>query len=181
MSRIMTRNNMTKYPLSGIQIKLLNPRAKVITYDQLNNIHDVNQLFKDTDQIICLILIKSKYSGHWICMFKNAQGYNFYDSYGLDVDKELDFLTPEQRHELDEKEKRLKKIFEPHTVIYNNVKMQNVGTDTCGQHVTFRLHHTYWTAQQYVDFFLINKIKDPDHYVADYVYKLMIKNNIPMI
>lgn len=179
--RIMTKNNMLHYPLSGLQMKLLNPRAKIISYDELNSIKDIKDLFKDCDQIICLILITSKYSGHWICLFKNKQCYNYFDSYGYDIDKQLDLLTKQQRIELNERDKRLKKLFEPYRVIYNNVTLQNIDTETCGDHVTFRLHKSEMTAQQYVDFFLKNGIKSPDEYVANYVLNLMQKNNIPQI
>ena len=174
-TRIITKENMMFYPLSGLQMQLLNPTAKIITYDQLNDIKEIRDLFKDTDQIICLILIDSKYSGHWICLFKNQQGYNFYDSYGMDIDNQLELLSPQQRKDLNEKENRLKKLFKNYLVIYNNVKMQDNTTETCGQHCTFRLHNKCLTAQQYVDFFLTNNIKNPDYYVANYVFNLIQK------
>lgn len=176
--RIITKSNMMYYPLSGLQMHLLNPKSKIIKYDELNNVNDINKLFASTDSIIILYLIFDKFSGHWCTLFKNKQGFNYFDSYGGDIDAVLDSLTPSQRKDLKEKEDKLKKLLDNYNVIYNNVKFQGKNTETCGQHCTFRLHNKKMTAQQYVDYFLDNNITDPDYYVADYVFNLIIKNKI---
>ena len=187
MSRIITKNNMLRYPLSGLQMQRLNPKSKIIIYDELNKINDINELFKDTDEIIILYLITSKFSGHWCTLFKtnkihkNKPIFSFFDASGYVVDRQLDFLTPEQRQDLDEKHKRLDMLLKPYEVIYNNVKYQNKNTEVCGDHVTYRLHNKNLTDQQYYDKFIKMGVKDPDYFVADYILNLIRKNNIPQI
>ena len=170
----MNEENMLYYPLSGYEMKKLNPDAKIIKYTELNKIKDINELFKDTDKIIILYLLHSRYSGHWVCLFKNHQGFNFFDSYGYKPDYHLDFLTKKQRKEYNEKQKVLLKLLKPYEVIYNSVKLQNKLTETCGCHVTVRLHFSYLTELEYItDIFLKNKIRDPDVFVARYCLDLL--------
>lgn len=183
MNRIMTKNNMLHYPLTVLQMEQLNQNSKVIIYTELNDISNINELFKDTDSLIILYLLESQFSGHYTTLFKNKDSknndiFNFFDPYGFSVDKQLDFLTQEQRKELDEKKNVLYKLLEPYDVIFNNIRFQGRGTQTCGQHVTYRLHNKGLSAQQYYDKFKKMNINNPDVFVANYVLNFFQKNNI---
>lgn len=178
----MNRQNMLNYPLSSDEMVTLNPDAKLIIYTDLNKCFDIEDMFKDTDKLIILYLLQSKTSGHWVCLFKSPvpgdhgkMYFNFFDSYGVPEDEQLDRLTHRQRVEFNERQDRLRLLLRKHLVIYNNVCLQGPHTDTCGMFVTNRLHHSDLTAEQYVQMLLNKDVKDPDKYVAEYVLDLFKK------
>jgi hypothetical protein len=174
----LTKKNMLNYPLNGYQMMALNPDSKLITYDQLNNIDNIDDLFHDTNKLIILYLLKSKNDGHWVCLFLNKDGYNYFDSYGEPEDEHLSFLTKKQRREFNEKRNKLSELLRHKKVIFNNVRLQASGTDTCGMFVTHRLHHSNKNLVQYIDIFLKKNVWDLDKYVANYTLKLFKKYNI---
>lgn len=163
--------NIVNYPLSGLEMRDLNMDANLIKYTDLYKYTDINDLFKDKDKLIILYLVTSESSGHWICLFKNKDGFNFFDSYGLDIDDEQNFITHSKLIELNEQFKYLTKMLKDYKVVYNNVIFQNHKTETCGCHVTFRLNNSHLNLIEYTDIFLKNNIKDPDYYVANYCFK----------
>lgn len=169
----MNKNNKLIYPLNGFEMNFLNPNIKLITYDKLNNINNVNELFGTYNAVIILYLLKSKCEGHWVCLFKNHIGINFFDSYGNAPDYQIDTLTPRQRKEYNEKSQRLHEILKFENVKYNNRILQSKGTMTCGCFVTHRLHHYYMDNPQYRKHFFNGKI--PDVVVADYCLKKLKK------
>jgi hypothetical protein len=167
----MNEQNKLFYPLNGFEMMCLNPDAEIITYDKLNNIFDLNDLFKGKDKIIILYLLNSRSSGHWVCLFKNHQGINFFDSYGKLPDVEIDNLTIEQRDEYNVKQNRLKEILAKYTVYYNNICLQGKKTQVCGCYVSHRLINKDLTEDEYINTFIEYEIKDTDEFVADYCLK----------
>lgn len=168
----MNEDNKLKYPLNGFEMMQLNPDAKLIKYDELNKVFDIDDLFKKTNKLIILYLLQSKTSGHWVCLIKKDDHFCFFDSYGVPEDKQLDYLSFRQRAEFNEKQKRLKILLHDHLVIYNNVCLQAHGTDTCGMFVTHRLHNSDLDDVEYIGIFTKNRVDYPDIYVADYVLNL---------
>ena len=103
----MNEQNKLHYPLNFNEMQYLNPDAKIITYDQLNDIKDIRQLFRNTNKIIILYLLQSKNMGHYTTLFLNKDGLNYFDSYGKPADYWLDILTKKQRAEYNEREDEL--------------------------------------------------------------------------
>ena len=147
----MNATNMLKYPLNGLEIMKLNPQAKILKYNQLNNIKTPDELFKTHNAIIILYLLKSKWEGHWVCVLKNGDGYYFFDSYGKHPDAQIDNLTPKERKEYNEKRKTIENIFKNDIIHYNNVPLQKKGTQVCGCYVSHRLQYPHLTNKEYRD------------------------------
>jgi len=171
----MNETNLLQYPLSGTDMQLLNPDAKIITYDQLNNVFDIMDLFHDTNKIIILVLLFSRHSGHWTTLFLNKEGLNYYDDYGKRPDYELDELTASQRREYNEKIDRLTALLNKYPYIYNAKKLQKDTTLTCGCFVSHRLHYSYLTENEYVGELLKVSKGNPDLYVAKYCMNILNK------
>ena len=170
--------NPKKYALSSDEMAYLNPGALIITYDELNKIDDINELFDKYDRIVILYLLRSKTDGHWVCLFKNRAGeINYFDSYGYPLDHHLDNLTPYQRAEYDEKQKRLKYLLKDYDVIDNNIILQGPNTKTCGMHTTYRLHNYQLPEKHFIDRMIDNGITDPDQFVGEYCMKRL--KNMP--
>lgn len=156
------------YPLSGYEMIALNPDATVLKYNQLYNFKTIDDLFKYSQKIIILFETKNNI-GHWITIFKNEDGINFFDSYGLDLDEQQKFITKSKLKELNQQYKYLKKISKDIPIYYNNVIFQNKKVLTCGCHVSYRLYNSHMTLRQYVEKLFIEKqIKDPDLFVSSW-------------
>ncbi|MBS3925925.1 MAG: hypothetical protein KGZ34_04460 [Nitrosarchaeum sp.] len=175
--------DITKIPLNGEQMQALNPDAKIFSYTDLQKYETIDDLFHDTDKIIILYLIKSKYYGHWCCLFKHTRNgkmvYNFFDPYGIIVDGELDFIPKEKRNELNEQHKYLSWLLRDSPCYYNYICFQGKNSQTCGDHVTYRLHHCDTTIEEYAYAFFISKgINNPDILVAKYCFNKLAKLNL---
>ena len=166
-------NDKLNYPLSGLEMMKLNPDAKIITYKELNNIFDINDLFKDTDKVIILYLLHSKDAGHWVCLYKSAYSLNFFDSYGKSLDHWVNLLSPMKAQEYGEQKGRLNELLNDYLVLYNNVPLQSKNTSTCGCFVSHRLHNSKMDEKEYIDKYFKNKKKSPDEIVSDYCFKLL--------
>lgn len=170
----MDEKNKKFYPLRGVEMMRLNPTAKIITYDELNSINTLNELFEGNkyDKVIILYLLHSRYSGHWVCLFKNDQGVNFFDSYGRKPDKSIDNLTEKQRKEYNEKREQIFKLLTNscNKFIYNDYPLQDkkIKTQTCGCWVTHRLINSHFSDNEYIELFKLFNIQDKDEFVASY-------------
>ena len=159
----------TKYALNGLEIRLLNPDAKVLKYTDLYDYEDIGELFKDTDKIIILYLMMSDSVGHWTTLFLNQDGINFFDSYGVPPDYEFQLLSNKKRTELDQKQDYLKNMLKKYKVIFNNITYQEQGTMTCGCFVSHRLNFSHLNDPQYFSIFY-DSGEEPDKYVSNWCF-----------
>lgn len=162
--------DITQIPLSGLQMMLLNPDAKLLKYTDLYKYHTIQQLFGKHKKVIILYLIQGKSSGHWTCLFKNKNGMNFFDSYGVPVDYEMELLTPLKRKQLNQEQNYLKHLLKQERVIFNNITYQDRGTATCGCFVSHRLFYSPLSDYQYFNIFLRSG-QDPDDLVSRWCFE----------
>lgn len=109
---------------------------------------------------IVLCYLTSENYGHWTCLFKNKEGINFFDSYGLKPDDELFWNFPKSFKKkakedyphltrlllsssflVHEKFGKNKRNLGKTRINYNPYQYQSKkrGVNTCGRHVIFRL------------------------------------------
>jgi hypothetical protein len=97
---------------------------------------------------ICICILTKKAYGHWVCLFRNTQGVQFFDSYALAPDDELKWnFSQKFKDENYEWYPFLTSILlyiseergEP--VFYNSVPLQahGKGIATCGRHCILRI------------------------------------------
>jgi hypothetical protein len=161
--------DITKRPLSGMEMMALNPDAKLYRYTDLYNYDNVEDLFGDSDKIIILYLLQSASSGHWVALFKNKDGLNYFDSYGVPEDYQFELLPFKQRQKLHEEQNYLKKMLFHKKVCFNNITYQGKGTATCGCFVSHRLHNYRLNDLQYFNIFARQKLT-PDEYVSKWCF-----------
>ena len=158
------------YSLNGLEMKYLNPNTPILLYTDLYKYESPKELFNNSDSIILLYLLQSKSVGHWVLLFKNNDGYNLFDSYGVPSDFELDFLSPEKRKELNQQYDYLTLLFRNVPLIYNNIQLQKGERQNCGCFVSHRNLNKHLTAEQYVNVFIDYNL-EPNKYVVDYCFK----------
>ena len=130
-------------PMGDNDIKTYFPKAKIIVYNDLNNINSINELLPMDKSYFFLLIEDQKNSGHWTCVNKFYGKIEFFDSYGGAPDSQLKYVPNEKKEELGETEKRLTQLFREagYKVNYNPYKYQEVDTDiqTCGRHCCLRI------------------------------------------
>lgn len=164
--------DLLRYELNSDQMRMLNPDARLLLYDQIEDMNSIDQVFGGYQKVIVLYLLQSAHEGHWCCLFKRGQQLNYFDSYGKPVDAELKLLDPALREKLHEKHDRLKQLTWARPPVYNEVCLQSPYTQTCGMFVTHRLHHSYLNSKDYVELFRRYN-EPPDVVVAKYVGQLL--------
>ena len=89
---------------------------------------------------------------------KNSGLLEWFDSYGLGVDKELNFISNFMRRVLGQSEKQLTKLIDssPYNCVYNHVQLQTHKSfdNTCGRWVCSRILHFKkgLNLKQYIDY-----------------------------
>lgn len=163
----MNEENKKHYALTGLEMRMLNPDAKIIKYPELYDCDSVEEIFGNKRKVIILYLLQSDMIGHWTTLFLNQDGINFFDPYGVPVDYELELLSKQRRGRLNQEQDYLKNMLEPYTVIYNNITYQDKGTATCGCYVSHRLHYSHLDDPQYFSIFASTN-KRPDEIVSSW-------------
>ena len=168
----LTYQDNTRTPLSGAEMKFLNPDAKIMTYPELYDYKTIEELFSENKKIIILYLLQSKHIGHWTTLFINQDGINFFDSYGVMPDYELELLSKDKRKQLDEEQDYLKNhLLKDYKTIYNNITYQGTekGISSCGCFVSHRLAYSYLDNKQYLNIFISSGMK-PDDLVSKWCF-----------
>jgi len=166
---------ITRIPMSGLDMAKLNPDAKLLKYPDLYNYKTIDELFSDCNKIILLVLTINNMSGHWCSLFKNKQGIHYFDSYGVPPDYQFELLSKNKRKELNQAQDYLNHLLRNSNVIFNNITYQKPNTQTCGEHTTFRLHNSNACDIEYLNFFVNNNL-EPDIYVSNWCFSKL--NNI---
>ena len=131
--------NIKYIAMDDADIRHYLPRAKILTYDELSKVKDIEKLLPHhKSYFILLYPVESTTSGHWCCMTRYDKTLEYFDSYGLQPDKPLEWgkfkQTPHYLSQLLAKQKL--------RIHYNTIDFQNkrdYTISTCGAFVVFRI------------------------------------------
>src|ERR1700722_337619 len=170
---------------------MLNNKVKVITYDELANINDINDLLRP--YMSCVILypnLHNPQTGHWCCIFLSNSGerLEFFDSYGSYIDEKIqdyDNEVDELRDVFHKPKKIPTKLLElvynsPYqNVFFNHVpyQAQKIDTATCGLWCVMRLKNKHYTEDQFQKIFYDYPISEG--FYPDMVLSLIIDELFP--
>ena len=134
------KNNLN-YSFRNDDIKKYLPDIKIIEYNDLIEYNDIDELLpKDRDSVIMLIETDDNV-GHWTCLSKDKKSnlLTYFDSYGLDIDQQLKFISRIKRKLLGQEKKLLTEMVDSsdYDVIYNHLPLQSHKSwvSTCGRHI----------------------------------------------
>jgi hypothetical protein len=154
--------NDTCIPLSNVDIKyILNShgvKVKFLLYKNISKIKDLNR------HLPCFILVQHhKNIGHWVCLFKNDEGLNYFDPLGFLPDKLLEpqFFDNDRIATNSNYTYLLQKIYDTgKSLIYNDYNLQNPNSMCCGYWVVFRLLNQHIKQNDFVKIFKNEKNRD---------------------
>jgi len=151
---------------------------EIILYPDLSKCQDLRGLLTN-DKDCCIILYEEKkLEGHWTCITRLFDLFEFFDSYGIRFDSELKWLSWKTRLQLNEAIPYLSNLLKGEKYEYKKVKYQddNPNVETCGAHVCHFLHcflHLDMDLDKYKRIYGHNEKKEMnqpyDYIVASYV------------
>lgn len=134
------------YMVSSNDLKnILGDDLKIINFSDLRNYKTIYDLLpKKKDYCIIFYTDDMKNGvmiGHWTCLLRYKDYFEFFDSYGLSVSQELKFISPEKRKRYGEETDYLENLLEPVKHNYNHFDYQKWDdeTTTCGRWVIIRI------------------------------------------
>lgn len=138
---------------------IIGHKVNFILYDDLANINNINELFNESYGNICVILVRtSKNQGHWILLTKVDKTITLFNSYGLFVDKDLDYTAVDYYPYLS------KLMFEYNGPLeYSDYQLQQfknyegVSVSTCWRWVAYYAIHKIIPIDDFNDIFKKNK------------------------
>jgi len=132
-------------PLDDKEIRDYLPDAKILTYNQLENIRKIEELLPNDKSYFFLLYLDSPNSGHWTVLSRYKNTIEFYCSYGSKPDAPLLWLSYPTRVELKTNIPYLTKLLNDATnrfkVVYNPIQYQSKisSVATCGRHGVYRI------------------------------------------
>lgn len=176
-------------------LDLNNIQSQVLTYPDLSNFLMLEDLLAN-GPVVILYFTHENY-GHWTCLFENKQGIQFFDSYGLEPDMELDWEIDDYfRKKYKEDVAHLSYLLYEFinrtgiSIRYNDYPFQakgkyiiieqdskgkytenKISIATCGRHVLTRIFNNYLSDDKYIEYIIYNCDKyniTPDQYVTKF-------------
>jgi hypothetical protein len=149
--------------------RLLHNRINIIPYTDLACVHNIETILKPYGACVILYLTKENY-GHWTCLFKaDSNLLEFFDSYGTEIDDELDFIENEFKKMSKQNYPHLTSLLYecPYQISYNHYPLQKKDKNikTCGRHIVTRLLMKDLSLDDYIDFITSYNF-DPDYMVT---------------
>ena len=134
-------------PLTGNEIKsILNNKVKIIQYGQINDYNNIDELLSPYNRTIILYVWSKTEDnnpfGHWQLVFRNKNNnIEVFDSFGSWIDSFLDKIDKKFRAETGQSYKSLTKLLlnSNKKIEYNDKKLQNDNSNTCGKWCCYRL------------------------------------------
>ena len=118
---------------------------RIIKFQDLKNYSNIYKLLpKQKDYVVIFFTddIKNNTNiGHWTCLMRYNNKFEFFDSYGLKEPDELKFISDEKRARFGESVDYLQELLKPVKHTYNNYDYQkwDDNVTTCGRWVILRL------------------------------------------
>jgi hypothetical protein len=139
-------NDIKDDPMSMKELDEFLPNDSIkLIYSNLNNYVDWNDLTKNNKiKYIILLILHNEKEGHYVCLINDDNYIEYFDPYGLDIAKHIDFNKPETNEYLGQGKNKLVDMLKQTNkkVIINKHEFQsllNLDTNTCGRHCLYRM------------------------------------------
>lgn len=147
-------------------LKITNNECNIMSYSNLYNIEDIEQAFNGKNNLVLLYEI-SEGVGHWVGLLKRPNNIiEFFDSYGLQVDEELNYTQNYYK----DGEPHLTRLLKnsKYTYYCNKIRLQEEKRDdnTCGRHIAMRIKFSDMDLITYTKFIKNNQYGNPDFWVS---------------
>lgn len=142
-------------------IDALEGKTRIVMYSDLKHVKNIEDILNPYGN--CIILYQNDpSSGHWVVLNSRKNCYEFFDSYGGDVDSQLTYANFVKTPYLS---RLLEKTKAP--VIHNPFELQEKsdGVNSCGRWCLLRVILKDMPLMKFVGLF-VGKDKTPDYYAT---------------
>lgn len=152
-------------------LRITDGKTNIIAYEDLEQVSNLDNIFKPYGAIIMLYQTAQAF-GHWVCLLKTGEKtLEFYDSYGLKPDQELDMANDFHLRIHDG-------VITPHLMAlmkaggwsytYNKERLQKRLEDinTCGRYCALRVRFRDISMSKFNKLLTDNKHYHPDLWVS---------------
>lgn len=130
-------------PMGDNTIREYLPDAKIIKYDDLNDLSSIEELLPSDKSYVIMLVEHAPNSGHWIALSKYGDKVEHFCSYGSKPDEYLKWNNASTNDKLGQGKKQLSSLLNnyPGEVVYNPIEYQQDASDvqTCGRHDVYRV------------------------------------------
>ena len=173
---------VVNYALSDTDIQtLLSPNTtNIISYPDLVNVNDINDIFDGLGRCVVFIPLSESF-GHWCCLIKRSNSIEWFDPYSIKPDEEKKWINEQVLKRLHEDQPYLTNLLKDAyhkgvKILYNPYKWQadKANVSDCGRFVAWRCMNYNKTLKQLNT--IISKSKlTPDEYVTNVTYNKLGK------
>jgi len=119
------------------------PNCRILKYSQFKKFKSLSQLLPNNKDFIVILYETSPNSGHWCCIMKCDDNYEYFDSYGKEPSNPLSWNKPDINKLLGQDKPYLDYLIDSSNIdtYYNDIDYQSTKNDinTCGRHCIFRI------------------------------------------
>lgn len=128
-------------PLDDSDIRYYLPYAKILVYDELKNVNNIEDLLPHNNMyFILLYQLESKNSGHWAIISRMDDIIEYFESYGKPPDYAITHWATgkfkQAAHQLSHILDKTNLTVVCNTICFQNMKTKNMST--CGAYVVMR-------------------------------------------
>lgn len=172
-----TLKKLVNTATSGEQIlRMVQGKANVVTYTDLANIRDINQILDPYGACFLLYQTYKKNYGHWCAIMKRGNVISVFDSYGIIPDDELKWTKSDLRKVLKQDYPHLTALLynSGKPIEYNDHPLQARGSvKTCGRWSAARLLYKNIDDDAFAKLFSSKYGYTADEYVTLFTEKLL--------
>lgn len=143
----ITLKKIINEPMDNYDLKkYLGSTAKILRYEELKNYDRLTQLLPHSNDFVVLLYERKIGEGHWCCLLRYGNTFEFWDSYGTPPDGALKWNSEEENSMVGADQPYLTNLFNKakmsgYDVVYNKKNYQELApnVNTCGAFVVFRI------------------------------------------
>jgi hypothetical protein len=128
--------------LSDSLIRKYLPNCRILKYSQFKQFRSLDEILPNNKDYVIILYETTLNSGHWCCITKFKDCYQYFDSYGKYPSQPLEWNKPEMNKMLGQDKPYLSMLFDKSKlrVVYNPVQFQSKKSpiSTCGAYDTLR-------------------------------------------
>ena len=135
--------------LSDADIRRILPGVPIVLYEDLSKYKNLKQLIPASfGAAVVFVALESRQEGHWVCILRDGNEFELFDSYGNRPDRWLAWIDKQQRKKNNESIPYMSYLFnrglkQGLKLSFNRIEYQSSksGINTCGRHVCNRIKY----------------------------------------
>jgi hypothetical protein len=149
------------YSLSDADIRhILGQGTKIIEFKDMDMFKTIYDLLPNEKDFAIVLVEQKDNSGHWVMLLRDENRIEQFDSYGVTLETELNFVSQAMNRMLGQSKQEfhtlMKTIDDEDELVFNKARLQSEDPTiaTCGRHCCLRalMHNLGYSLEEYLQF-----------------------------